>query len=238
MPNPWDNDPIVGARNVADQLGRPVIVQGPKPPAQPSPQTPAQAEKDVLEVQQLKQKLQKSDANTAAFREPVDEMINVIDKAAKAWKLSHYSGGMVSSPIGRTITQHIPGTPAKDLAGLLDTIRSNTAFKTLQQMRQQSPTGGAVGNVSDADMRLLGSTIASLDPAQSNDKFESDMHDVINSYGKVLLKLPGGKAAFEGWRKGWLGFDPNDPKQREAAIAGDKGISPDVQSILDKYGVK
>lgn len=41
MPNPWDSDPIVGTVNApsaADQLGRPVIVQGPKPVAPNLPQ--------------------------------------------------------------------------------------------------------------------------------------------------------------------------------------------------------
>jgi hypothetical protein len=57
----------------------------------------------------------------------------------------------------------VPGSPPKRLAGYLNTIRANVAFNELQQMRRNSPTGGALGNVSDADMRLLQSTLATLD---------------------------------------------------------------------------
>jgi hypothetical protein len=61
----------------------------------------------------------------------------------------------------------VPGSPPKRLAGYLNTIRSNVAFNELQQMRRNSPTGGALGNVSDADMRLLQSTLATLDQLAS-----------------------------------------------------------------------
>ena len=61
----------------------------------------------------------------------------------------------------------VPGSPPKRLAGYLNTIRANVAFNELQQMRRNSPTGGALGNVSDADMRLLQSTLATLDQQAS-----------------------------------------------------------------------
>jgi hypothetical protein len=65
------------------------------------------------------------------------------------------------------VFEWVPGSPPKRLAGYLNTIRSNVAFNELQQMRRNSPTGGALGNVSDADMRLLQSTLATLDQLAS-----------------------------------------------------------------------
>lgn len=206
-------------------------------PSRPPGQTPMQAQKDALEVRKLQADLAKKEQQSH-FREPKDELLNVLEAAGQAFKTSRIGTPDASSPIGRTIMSKIPGTAAKDLSGYLDTIGANTAFKQLQDIRQNSPTGGAVGNVSDNDMKLLRSTIASLDPSQSNEKFTRDLHTVINAYGKVLMKLPGGKEEYQAWRKKFLGFDPDNPKQRASAIAGDKGISPDVQSILDKYGVK
>lgn len=61
----------------------------------------------------------------------------------------------------------VPGSPPKRLAGYLNTIRANVAFNELQQMRRNSPTGGALGNVSNADMSLLQSTLATLDQQAS-----------------------------------------------------------------------
>lgn len=146
-------------------------------------------------------------AKDVNFRDPIDKIIGVIDAAASAHRMTR-KGGLSSSPIGRVVGSYVPGTGPRDLSGYLDTIGGNTAFETLQQMRQDSPTGGAVGNVSDADMRLLRSTIASLDPGQGNDKFQKDLSTVLRSYQKVLYGLPGGREAYHGWRVKWLGYDP------------------------------
>lgn len=173
----------------------------------------------------------KPDADAAGkFREPVDELLNVVDAAANAHRMTR-KGGMASNSLGRFLGQKIPGTETKDLSGYMDTIRANTAFKTLQQMRHDSPTGGAVGNVSDADMRLLGSTISSLDMGQSTPKFQQDLATILQSYKKVLSRLPGGQEAYHQWRLKWLGYDPAKRNKTSA-------VSPDVEAILHHYGVK
>jgi len=59
------------------------------------------------------------------------------------------------------------GTPATNLRAQLKTIESVTAFNQLQSMRDASPTGAALGPVSDFENKMLSSTIASIDPNQS-----------------------------------------------------------------------
>jgi hypothetical protein len=49
----------------------------------------------------------------------------------------------------------IGGTDAADLAGDLETIKSDAFVANITEMRQNSPTGGAVGNVSDKDLEML-----------------------------------------------------------------------------------
>jgi hypothetical protein len=49
----------------------------------------------------------------------------------------------------------IGGTTAADLAGNLETIKSDAFVANITEMRQNSPTGGAVGNVSDKDLEML-----------------------------------------------------------------------------------
>jgi hypothetical protein len=44
----------------------------------------------------------------------------------------------------------------------LKTIQSNVTIDTLRQMRQASPTGGALGNVSDFEDKMLQSVIGPL----------------------------------------------------------------------------
>lgn len=76
----------------------------------------------------------------------------------------------------------IPGTRAFDVSQLLDTIRSNVGFDRLQQMRAASPTGGALGQVSERENILLQSTIGSLAQTQSKAQFLRNLKRVKEIY--------------------------------------------------------
>lgn len=69
------------------------------------------------------------------------------------------------------IGQYIPGTDAYDLSEKLTTIKSNLGFDRLQQMRDQSPTGGALGQVSEREGKKLEAVWGSLEQAQSKSQF-------------------------------------------------------------------
>lgn len=78
---------------------------------------------------------------------------------------------------------------SNDMEALLNTIGSNTAFDRLQKMRDESPTGGALGAVSEIELRLLRDSIASLSQKQSEAQFRSNMDKVIAAYTRVAGKL-------------------------------------------------
>jgi hypothetical protein len=61
----------------------------------------------------------------------------------------------------------LPATDARDLSAKLTTIKANLGFDRLQQMRDQSPTGGALGQVAVQELASLQATVASLDQLQS-----------------------------------------------------------------------
>lgn len=71
-------------------------------------------------------------------------------------------------------------TPARDLNASLDTIKANLSFNELARMRSESPTGGALGSIAVRELDLLGSTVASLDQAQSQQELLRSM-DVIDA---------------------------------------------------------
>ncbi|MGI9297100.1 MAG: hypothetical protein ACR2QC_04280 [Gammaproteobacteria bacterium] len=80
----------------------------------------------------------------------------------------------------------VPGSTARDVAAKLDTIRANVGFDRLQALRDASPTGGALGQVSEQENRLLQSTIASLDQAQSQDEFVKALGEVKKVYLDII----------------------------------------------------
>ena len=60
------------------------------------------------------------------------------------------------------ITKAVPGTKANELSIMLKKIFANVAFGRLQNMRANSPTGGALGNVSNIELDLLKSSAEAI----------------------------------------------------------------------------
>lgn len=80
----------------------------------------------------------------------------------------------------------IPGSSAKDLKALNDTIKANIGFDRLQRMRAESPTGGALGQVAVQELVALQSTIANLDTAQSTEQYRDQMMIVMQQYNSWM----------------------------------------------------
>lgn len=104
--------------------------------------------------------------------------------------------------LGAQLSGGIGGGPANDLANNLLTIKSSIARETLNATRQASPTGGAFGNVSDADMKILQSAYGSLEQSQSAgqlvrnlQKFKQVYYDTINGPGEYAKKQQADAAA-------------------------------------------
>lgn len=92
---------------------------------------------------------------------------NAIDKAIG--QISPFTAGPGAMAAG------LPGTPAKNLKETLNTIRANIGFDRLQQMRASSPTGGALGQVSEMENKLLQSVMGSLDQSQSPSQLKENL---------------------------------------------------------------
>jgi len=76
----------------------------------------------------------------------------------------------------------VPGSDAYDLRATIDTLKANLSFDQIAEMRANSPTGGALGSVSDNELKLLGAAIASLDANQSNDRVKAGLEAVQRHY--------------------------------------------------------
>jgi len=101
-------------------------------------------------------------------------VLNKIDEAQKLL-------GVTTTGFG-SILSVVPGTPAKELANTLGTIKARLGFDQLQQMRNASPTGGALGQVAVKELEALQSAIASLDQAQDAKTLEKNLNQIKSSY--------------------------------------------------------
>jgi hypothetical protein len=94
-------------------------------------------------------------------------------------------------PVTYAVGKEIPLTASKELEGYVKTIQANLAFDRLQTMRDQSKTGGALGNVSNIELDLLKSALTALDPSSRN--FKEQLQAVEEHYKNFEASLTGQK---------------------------------------------
>ena len=93
--------------------------------------------------------------------------------------------------VGYVLGKALPMTEARELASKVDTIQANLAFDELEKMRKNSPTGGALGQVTEMELRLLKSAVSGLDPALGVDAFNDQVELIKQSYDRFKLALIG-----------------------------------------------
>jgi hypothetical protein len=126
--------------------------------------TKAQIDATKARTQVLKDKAASTErkvrqlTNTVTTR--ADFLIGQLDLAEK--RVSPTTTGLIGSQLRK-----IPNTDAYDLNRLVDTIKAGIGFSELQQMRIESPTGGALGQVAIKELDMLQATLGNLDTAQS-----------------------------------------------------------------------
>ena len=92
---------------------------------------------------------------------------------------------------GGTMLNKIPGTDATDVAAMIDTIKANVGFEQLQQMRDASPTGGALGALVVEELKMLQASLGNLGTNQSPVQLNKHLGDVEKHYGNYLKILNG-----------------------------------------------
>jgi hypothetical protein len=105
----------------------------------------------------------------------VDRIFNTMDRAT-----------LPTTGFGGWLLRNLPGTAANDINKLLDTVRAESSFSRLQQMREASPTGGALGQVAVQELELLKATIGSLEQSQTAQQFRDNLNRVHNIYLDII----------------------------------------------------
>lgn len=90
-------------------------------------------------------------------------------------QLGRLSGGIISAETSRLA-----------LTEQLTTIRANIGFDRLQRMRDESPTGGALGQVALQELYALQSSIAPLNPNMKSTELVASLNKVKDTYRKAV----------------------------------------------------
>lgn len=158
----------------------------------------------------------------------------------------------VAGAVGRLISQEVFTTKQAENKAIINRISSRLTLGTLQSMRENSPTGGALGNVSDKDIEILRNSATSLSNIQSPEEFDRELirlqnlqYELIHGSEDLLKKkLKSGEVTqdqfdsvqanrpvrFLGGRGEVMSRD-TQPSQKPTVPL----ITPGQQQLIDKY---
>ena len=119
----------------------------------------------------------KATQRLAAEGEQFQTMVGNIDDAISM--VNNTSAGFGA------MTSGVPTSPARNLKAKLDTVQALIGFDKLNEMRQTSPTGGALGNVTERELEFLQSVRGSLDTGQSPEQLKQTLEEVKQSLSRL-----------------------------------------------------
>lgn len=90
--------------------------------------------------------------------------------------------GWFTTGLPGKIMRNVGGTDALDLNSTVDSIKANIGFDTLAEMRRNSPTGGALGQVAVQELNMLQAARGALDTAQSEAQFIRALDGIEKHY--------------------------------------------------------
>ncbi len=120
------------------------------------------------------EKIEKQLASAEGVASGTQVVLTKIDEAEKLL-------GRTTTGVGSYLSV-IPGSDARALASALSTIKARLGFDQLQQMRNASPTGGALGQVAVKELEALQAALASLDQGLDQKTLKTNLDQIKTSY--------------------------------------------------------
>lgn len=140
----------------------------------------------------------------------IDALIPQLDEDLASWLPSNVAG------FGGKILSNIAGSDAYDFNARIETIKANIGFDKLQAMRDASPTGGALGQVSEMELRQLNASMGNLDIGQSPEQLRENLIAVREQYIRTIR-------AIEAQRQGYQ------------QMQGGGGLTQSIQNLINTY---
>ncbi|MFM2124322.1 MAG: hypothetical protein RL328_773 [Acidobacteriota bacterium] len=143
-------------------------------------------------------KLPAMEASLREMETKVKEGETALDKAEQ--QISAFSTGFLGKML-----RDVGGTPALDLQETLKPVRTNIFTQELATMRANSPTGGAVGNVTDTEGAKFEAALGSLDTAQSAGQLQENIATVREARRNLVNNLRQTIAEYRKYLAGYAG---------------------------------
>lgn len=193
----------------------------------------ARAKAEGKEIGELLTKIPAAQNAHAVMTAKDKVAFSIIDRTLP--NVNGWTAGLLGSAAAK-----IPGTPAHDMANRLNTLKAQSGFSELQAMRDASPTGGALGQVSEMENKLLQQVWTSIEQSQSPEELRYNLgvlreviagrSDRMRANIERLQRLQGGAHAGAGAPTPQGGQDmprPSSPEEAARLPRGTRFIAPD-----------
>lgn len=183
------------------------------------------------------------------------KLIATIGKLAQIGTDANDNGGWFETGTSGSFARSVlpSGAAGPTLGRDINTIRARFAFDALQEMRDASKTGGALGQVSELELKLLESAVAALDPDMDHQTFMRNVEEARQAYLSKLAMVDPDAATRMGYdaaaaEQAWLKY--NDLYAKELGYGDDVGVNrdfvtqptgavpTDIEAIMQKYGAE
>ena len=175
-------------------------------------------QRDIADAERKKQGAETRRKNqTLLLTDEIDRAIGIMD-----------NDGLIGATGGAAMLSGIGGTDARKLEETLAPIRAGIGFEELQQMRDNA-TGGALGSITEKELKLLQSVKGSLDPAMGEEMLKDNLNRLWNTYQDIIHGPNGGPER-----------RPLSYQTKGKARAGElpDGVTEeDIQFTAKKYGI-
>jgi hypothetical protein len=186
-----------GFQAVRDEQGR-VTEMRPIPGSPAAQEQARRAEAEAARAEGAVQSGQVVSADISALKDLItnDQKLKGADKINPFIRVTGVAG---------KAGEKLPGSARVSAKGYVDSITSNIGFDKLNRMRQESPTGGALGNISNVELGLLQSTLGSLNLDAEPEVLLRNLNRLATIYNTIMRKA----AAYPNAQE--YGFAPATP---------------------------
>ena len=156
--------------------------------AEPIPGSLAdQVAKEKARAKEYKRQYER--VNVSTQLENIDRVIDMYNNRISDKKIGPFDANIdtiFSTAAKAFAMSKVPGTPRANMDEALAPIIANIGFDKLQAMREASPTGGALGQVSNIELAALQKSLASLSLNQTAESFYANVLKVQRHYQNMI----------------------------------------------------
>jgi hypothetical protein len=149
---------------------------------------------NIVPVQQKQKLIQSQPATISLANYSLDNISQQKKAAEELLNNKQYIKAITSSNlVGGYVTEQLanrPGTTAFDANNLLKNLQTRSFVSEIQRMRNASPTGGAVGSVTEKEMEGLSNIGAAIKAGMSEKELTAQLKKYIANADRALKTIP------------------------------------------------